>query len=200
MLEHRGVAPAGMRSLDHLRELLRVADEHDVARGGAHRERVGERDLPGLVDEEVVEASSRAPRARRARPCRRRGRSRCSRRELVTLAIVRVSRSTDSGLPSLAFLSPSKSSPISAAAASTSSSRLWIALWLVEATPTVLPAAIRSAISRPDVQVLPEPGGPWITRWRAVERAARAPSARRGRSSGRRGRTARGARIDSSAG
>ena len=39
----------------HLRELLRVADEHDVPRARPHRERVGERDLAGLVDEEVVE-------------------------------------------------------------------------------------------------------------------------------------------------
>ena len=44
-----------MRSLDHLRELLRIADEDHVARARRHRERVGERDLPGLVDEEVVE-------------------------------------------------------------------------------------------------------------------------------------------------
>ena len=35
---------------------------------------------------------------------------------------------------------------------------MWIARWLVEATPTVLPAASRRAISRPDVHVLPEPG------------------------------------------
>ena len=46
---------SGMRALQHLAELLRVADEHEVARRGAHRERVGERDLAGLVDEEVVE-------------------------------------------------------------------------------------------------------------------------------------------------
>ena len=53
--QHRGVAPVRVRSLDHLVELLRVADEHEVPGGGAHRERVGEGHLAGLVDEEVVE-------------------------------------------------------------------------------------------------------------------------------------------------
>jgi len=67
-------------------------------------------------------------------------------------------------LPPLAFFSPRNASPISAAASSTASSRLWIALWLVEATPTRLPFAIRCAINRPDVHVFPDPGGPWITR------------------------------------
>ena len=55
VLEHGGAAAGGVRALDHLVELLRVADEHDVPRRRAHRERVGERNLPGLVDEEVVE-------------------------------------------------------------------------------------------------------------------------------------------------
>ena len=55
VLEHRRLALVRVRSLQHLAELLRVADEHEVPRRGAHRERVGERDLAGLVDEEVVE-------------------------------------------------------------------------------------------------------------------------------------------------
>ena len=53
--EHGGAATRGVRPLDDLVELLRVADEHDVPRRRAHRERVRERNLPGLVDEEVVE-------------------------------------------------------------------------------------------------------------------------------------------------
>ena len=60
-----------VRPLDHLGELLRVADEDDVPRRRPHRERVGERHLAGLVDEEVVERAV-VRRARRARPCRRR--------------------------------------------------------------------------------------------------------------------------------
>ena len=54
-VEHRrGRCPADA-SPGHLRELLRIADEDDVARARRHRERVGERHLPGLVDEEIVE-------------------------------------------------------------------------------------------------------------------------------------------------
>ena len=32
VLEHRRLAPVGMRPLEHLGELLRIADEHDIAR------------------------------------------------------------------------------------------------------------------------------------------------------------------------
>ena len=55
-------------------------------------------------------------------------------------------------------------------ASSTFESSLWIALWLVAATPTRLPSASRRAISRPESEVLPEPGGPWITRCRPSRR------------------------------
>ena len=110
VLEHRGVAAVGVRALDHLVELLRVADEHEVPRGRAHRERVGERDLPGLVDEEVVEravvlgareepggAGGEVAVGARRRVGRR---SRCV--ELVV---------ADSGLPPLAFFRPLKLEP-----------------------------------------------------------------------------------------
>ena len=55
VLEHRRLGAVRVRALQHLAELLRVADEHDVVRAGRHRAGVGERDLAGLVDEEVVE-------------------------------------------------------------------------------------------------------------------------------------------------
>ena len=48
---------AGMRALHHLRQLARVADQHDVAGAAAHGEQVGEPDLPGLVDDERVEGA-----------------------------------------------------------------------------------------------------------------------------------------------
>ena len=54
--EHRRLAPVGMRALEHLVELLRVADEHRRPGGGRHRARIRQRDLAGLVDEEEVEA------------------------------------------------------------------------------------------------------------------------------------------------
>ena len=43
-----------MRALRHLRELVRVAEENEVPRGRADRDRIRQRELPGLVDEERV--------------------------------------------------------------------------------------------------------------------------------------------------
>ena len=48
---------ARMRALHHLRQLARVADQHDVAGAAAHRQQVGEPDLPRLVDDERVEGA-----------------------------------------------------------------------------------------------------------------------------------------------
>ena len=106
----------------------------------AHRERVGERDLAGLVDEEVVERRRRGRSSREAaRPCRRAsGASRQSSR------VGRRSRSARPRRPTPGCRRSPSCSPRKRArarrAASTSSSSLWIALWLVEATPTRLPA------------------------------------------------------------
>ena len=58
MLEHGAAGLAGMNPLTHLRQLLRVAEQHDVSRGGAHRDRVCQRHLAGFVDEEIVERLS----------------------------------------------------------------------------------------------------------------------------------------------
>ena len=55
VLEHRAPRARGMRALRDLRELQRIAEQHDVARRGSHRERVGERHLPGLVDHKRVD-------------------------------------------------------------------------------------------------------------------------------------------------
>ena len=48
-------APARVDPLRDLAELLRVAEQDDVARARPERERVGERHLPRLVDEERVD-------------------------------------------------------------------------------------------------------------------------------------------------
>ena len=55
VLEHRAARVAGMDALRHLRELHRVAEQDERPRARAERERVGERGLARLVDEEVVE-------------------------------------------------------------------------------------------------------------------------------------------------
>ena len=47
--------PGRVHPLGDLRELKRIAQEDQVAGRRAHRQRVGERDLAGLVDDEVVE-------------------------------------------------------------------------------------------------------------------------------------------------
>src|SRR5690348_12319255 len=44
-----------MRPLRDLRELERIAEQHDVARSGRYGDCIGERDLPRLIYEEVVE-------------------------------------------------------------------------------------------------------------------------------------------------
>ena len=164
VLEHRRLAPVRVRALQHLAELLRVADEHEVARRGAHRERVGERDLAGLVDEQVVELA--VVLAVGEEP----GRA-AEQVAVVAVGVVEdvldpVARVPRLRAVALAFFSPRNVTPSSAAPSTTSSSSLWIARWLVEATPTRLPASTSRAIRRPEVYVLPEPGGPWITRCR----------------------------------
>ena len=72
VLEHRGARAAGVVGLGDLRQLLRVAEQHEVLGGQADGGGVGERELAGLVDEEQVERLAMLGRARTARPCRRR--------------------------------------------------------------------------------------------------------------------------------
>src|SRR5258706_16101397 len=57
MNERRNVRAFRMGAALGLLQLLRIAEEDDVARGPRGGERVGERHLPGLVDEEMVEAA-----------------------------------------------------------------------------------------------------------------------------------------------
>jgi hypothetical protein len=55
MLEHRRAASLGVHTLGHLCELKRVAEQDERVGRRPHGEGVGERDLPGLVDDEHVE-------------------------------------------------------------------------------------------------------------------------------------------------
>jgi hypothetical protein len=63
----------------------------------------------------------------------------------------------------LHFFNPGTSRP----AFTISSRRLWIALWLVAATPTLFPRASRCRISLAPVYVFPDPGGPCTLRFLA---------------------------------
>ena len=44
-----------MRALDDLRQLTRIADQHDVARTPAHGDHIGKPHLAGLIDEQPIE-------------------------------------------------------------------------------------------------------------------------------------------------
>ena len=55
VLEDGTLRLLGVRALRDLRQLVRVAEEDEVARARPGRERVGERELTGLVDEEHVD-------------------------------------------------------------------------------------------------------------------------------------------------
>ncbi len=55
VLEDRRAGAFRMRPLRDLGELERVAEQHDVACGRSHRQRIGERHLPGLVDHQGVD-------------------------------------------------------------------------------------------------------------------------------------------------
>ena len=138
----RRAPPSGRRS---------PSRTHPPARPGRPRRRRGSR------------SASRGGRPRTARPSRQRRRGRrsprCRRRSRPSAP--RTPTPSSRGSPSSR---PRNCSPRSDAALSTSARSLWIARWLVEATPTLLPSATSRAISLPAVQVFPEPGGPWITR------------------------------------
>src|SRR3546814_6590067 len=45
-----------MCALDDLRQLARIADQHDIARGTTHGDHVGEAHLPRLIDKQPIEA------------------------------------------------------------------------------------------------------------------------------------------------
>src|SRR5206468_12046130 len=80
---------------------------------------------------------------------------------LLVIGAVRYSVSVFCALD---FLRPRKRGGSSRGAFVISSSRLWIALWLVAAMPTRWPRRISSTAIRAPLHVLPVPGGPWMKR------------------------------------
>ena len=146
-------------ALGHLGELHRVAEQDDVPRRRPDGERVRERHLARLVDEQIVHgAVELGPANSHAVPASRRTSGSAKSATSPELSI-RAPVKADSALP-VDFFSPLKSTPSAAATRSISKSRLWIALWLVAVTPTRLPSRSRRTISRAPVHVFPEPGGP----------------------------------------
>ena len=137
-----------VRALRDLGELERVAEQDHVARRGRQREGVGERDLAGLVDHEVVDGARACPRGTTATRCRPSGR----RPSAVGNAPRAVGR-LDQRLVELRLEARSRRRSASAGrgsrrrarrrASRPRASRLWIALWLLAATPTRWPASSR---------------------------------------------------------
>ena len=59
----------GVGALADLGQLLRVAEQQQVTRGAAHRDGVGQAELPGLLDDQQIEACRRYPACVREIPC-----------------------------------------------------------------------------------------------------------------------------------
>lgn len=55
MFQNRCARPAGVCSLNRLRELHMVTNEHDVLRAHAPRDNISQANLPRLVDKEIVQ-------------------------------------------------------------------------------------------------------------------------------------------------
>ena len=109
----------------------------------ADRERVGERDLAGLVDDQVVERLVHAPRCANSQAVPATSCTSSGGREVVVVvgALDEVAARTPTPRrPRSTSSARGSRSPRRAATRSTSSSRLWIALWLFAVTPTRLPA------------------------------------------------------------
>ena len=161
VLERRRGRAGRMTRLLRLLELLRIAEQHEALRAGRHREHVGERHLPGLVDEQHVDAVAKAF----VRPQPRRAAEQAIRvaREQLRDAIVVVDRVQRLGILvlRLAFVQALEiREPLLAARSHTARSTLRIVSWPTAVTPTFFPAFTSSRIMCEPVKVLPVPGGP----------------------------------------
>ena len=168
VLEHERPAPPGWIALRHLRELHRVAEQDERPRARAERERVGERGLPRLVDEEVVErpvellAREEPGRAGEELVRRhRRSRRRCSASTRRSPAARRTTR-----VPVRRLLQPAeRDARLERVRLDLARAGCGSPCGSARRSPTRLPRASRCVISRAPVHVLPEPGGPWTKRY-----------------------------------
>ena len=147
VLQHRHAGPRRMDRLGDLGELLGIAEQdHDCARTCPSRARRQARSgrPRRSADNPAFRPSPPGRTATRSRP---RGRSRRRRSRRSPWSSQSALARTRSELPSSAphFFRPVNGSP-GGAYSSTSASRLWIAAWLPEATPTRWPCSIRCRI------------------------------------------------------
>ncbi len=190
VLEHRHLRLVGLGALRDLRQLIRVA-EQDEPLGARCPPRSHRRARPDRLRRRT--ACAGGARTRRARSSHEVPATSCSPsssrwRQASLLSIMPVALGKRlSGSPCVDFFRPMKRKPTSCASASTAWSRLWIALWLSEVTPTRCPLRISATAMRAPCQVLPEPGGPWTNRVLCPsDSAASTGSSTSSRTSGRR--------------
>ena len=162
MAEHRRLRARRVRALRDLRQLVRVAEEHEVPRRGADGDRVGERELPALVHEERVHVLVEL-RAREEP-----GRPREQLELVVEHRVVRVGAVDEAVL--VAPL-PASLLPAAELVAGLERGLLEIVQELVDrlvaesaVTPTRRPACMSASAARAPLHVLPEPGGPCTKR------------------------------------
>ena len=142
VLERRDVGAVGVAALLRLLELLRIAEQHEAPGRLRHREHVGQRHLPGLVDEQHVDRTGRCPARAHSQRCRRRT---CDRAGGEALAHLRVARRSPRPVRVVArapcdlVQAGAPTSLVLGGLRHTSSSRLRMTLWLTAVTPT-LPA------------------------------------------------------------
>ncbi len=128
-----------MHALDRLAELHLVAEQDEVAGARAHRDQVRDGDLAGLVDEEVVERLVEL--GAREEPRRAGDELEIAGRHVLVRLDVLDERAVEASVfvPVDLLHAAEARRPASFATSSTFASRLLIALWLFDDTPTRLP-------------------------------------------------------------
>ena len=142
VFECRDADAVGMGGLLRLLELLRIAEQHEAVGRLRHGERIGQRHLPGLVDEQHVDGSprtrgaTRATLSRRGRPRRVASAARASSLSGISRTLARSSSLRLVHLGARA----ARVSPERVACSDDGISRLRITLWEFAVTPTLRPA------------------------------------------------------------
>jgi len=141
IIEDRLAGVAGVHTLDRLLQLHLIAEQHDVARAGTHGHQVGQRDLAGFVHKQVIESlidsgvGEQPGGARDKVRSGEKGRSVVGHVPDLVAVVVGV-------VPTPARLLDSLNrTPFSVARCSTAASRLLMALWLLDETPTRYPCS-----------------------------------------------------------
>ena len=170
VLQHRQARVLGVRALRHLRQLVRVAEQHERAGARAGGKHVGERQLAGLVDEQHVDRPLRRVQVDGRRvsdqpvPATRSKEGSAAATVSTDETMQRLVKAVSGQSSARARLTPLKVKSCASASCWIARRRLWIALWLSEVTPTRLPSRISAIAIRAPCQVLPEPGGPCTNR------------------------------------